>query len=211
MRTRIKFSKLGFLRYISHLDLHRIWERTCRRAGLPLSYSQGFHPQPRISLAAALPLGFLGEEELVDIYFDEDMPEQRIVYQLQNVAPPGLHLLDIQTIDPRQPAVQTMVISAQYHVIFLDPIDMQLINEQISRLISAFSLPRQRRDRDYDLRPLIESLEIFFVNDRKEAGLKMQLSAQPSATGRPEEVLLEMGFQPQDTRITRSSLILKVN
>ncbi len=58
MRARITFSKQGALRYTGHLDLHRLWERAMRRADLPLSYSQGFHPQPKISLASALPLGF---------------------------------------------------------------------------------------------------------------------------------------------------------
>ncbi|MDP3186130.1 MAG: TIGR03936 family radical SAM-associated protein, partial [Anaerolineales bacterium] len=63
---RITFSKTGALRYTGHLDLQRIWERTARRAGLPLVYSQGFHPQPKIQIAAALPLGFSGRAELVD-------------------------------------------------------------------------------------------------------------------------------------------------
>ncbi len=53
MRLRITFSKQGALRYTGHLDLHKIWERTARRAGLPLAYSQGFHPHPQIQLAAA--------------------------------------------------------------------------------------------------------------------------------------------------------------
>ena len=52
MRIRITFAKQGALRYTGHLDLHHIWERTARRLELPLAYSQGFHPQPKISLAS---------------------------------------------------------------------------------------------------------------------------------------------------------------
>ena len=66
MRVRITFSKQGALRFIGHLDLHRLWERAMRRANLPLTYSQGFHPQPKISLAAALPLGFSSRGEVLD-------------------------------------------------------------------------------------------------------------------------------------------------
>ena len=58
MRIRITFVKQGALRYTGHLDLHKLWERAARRAELPLAYSQGFHPQPKMNMAAALPLGF---------------------------------------------------------------------------------------------------------------------------------------------------------
>ena len=71
-RLRIKFSKVGALRYIGHLDLHHIWQRSIRRAGLPLVYSQGFHPQPKIQLASALALGFSSQAEVLDIWIDED-------------------------------------------------------------------------------------------------------------------------------------------
>ena len=58
MRLRLTFSKTGSLRYTGHLDLHTIWERTIRRAGLPLAYTQGFHPGPKIQIASALAAGF---------------------------------------------------------------------------------------------------------------------------------------------------------
>ena len=67
MRIRITFSKQGALRYTGHLDLHNLWERAARRAAIPLAYSQGFHPQPKIQLAAALPLGFSSRAEVCSI------------------------------------------------------------------------------------------------------------------------------------------------
>ena len=71
MRLRITFSKSGTLRYIGHLDLQSVWERTVRRAGLPLAYTQGFHPGPKIQLASALPLVFIGRAEVVDLWINE--------------------------------------------------------------------------------------------------------------------------------------------
>ncbi len=67
MRARITFSKSGPLRYIGHLDLQTLWERAARRAGLPLAYSNGFHPQAKIYFAAALPLGFSSRAEVMDM------------------------------------------------------------------------------------------------------------------------------------------------
>ena len=70
-RLRITFSKGDTLKYTSHLDLMRIWERSLRRAGAPLAYSSGFNPRPRLQLAAALPLGHTGEAEWLDALLEE--------------------------------------------------------------------------------------------------------------------------------------------
>ena len=208
MRLRITFSKTGTLRYTGHLDLHRIWERTCRRAGIPLSYSQGFHPQPRISLAAALPLGFIGQAELVDIWLDQDEDLKTILKALQAASPPGLDLSAIQAVDLRQAALQTQVKSAEYEILFLDPIDAEAVNKRVTGLLEADILQRQRRGKDYDLRPLLESLELKISSSDDLHSLALRLSASPGATGRPEEVLAELGFSPENTRITRTRLVL---
>ena len=73
MRARITFSKSGPLRYIGHLDLQTLWERAARRAGLPLAYSNGFHPQAKIYFAAALPLGFSSRAEVMDMRLKTDI------------------------------------------------------------------------------------------------------------------------------------------
>ena len=75
MRVRIIFSKQGALRYTGNLDLHKILERSIRRAKLPLAYSQGYHPQPKINLAAALPLGFSSRAEVMDMWLNEDVED----------------------------------------------------------------------------------------------------------------------------------------
>ena len=67
LRVRITYTKSGGLRYTGNLDMHKIWERTMRRARLPLAYSQGFHPQPRINQASPLPLGMVSQVEMVDV------------------------------------------------------------------------------------------------------------------------------------------------
>lgn len=211
MRLRITFSKTGALRYTGHLDLHRIWERTCRRADIPLSYSQGFHPQPRISLAAALPLGFIGQAEVMDLWLDNDEDMTDILKRLQESAPSGLILRSIQSIDPHQAALQIQVLFADYEVLLLDPIDASVLADKLRQILASTSILRQRRARDYDLRPLISSLEINPSTENQQISISMRLSASPAATGRPEEVLSELGIKFEDTRITRNKLILATN
>lgn len=212
MKLRITFSKTGMLRYTGHLDLHRLWERTCRRAGIPLRYSQGFHPQPRISLGSALPLGFLGMKELVDIQLDEDQNLKKVLKKLQESAPPGLDISSIEIIDPRQPALQTLVDSAEYSIEFLDRVDIELLESNIGTIEKSESIQRERKGKVYDLRPLILSIRLERSAEKGNPVLFMHLQASPGATGRPEEVLAEMGINAEDTRITRTYLIVgKVN
>ena len=148
MRLRITFTKTDEMRFTGHLDLHRTWERIFRRAGLPLAYSQGFHPQPRINLASALPLGFTSEAELVDVWLEETLPLEQIWDALKTALPPGLSLIDIQEADLRAPSLQTQVVASEYIVTLLDPVDH--LDEHLAEVIIASSLPRDRRGKKYD-------------------------------------------------------------
>ncbi len=70
-RMRVWFATDDTVKYVGHLDMHRTWERAIRRAGLPLAYTQGFNPQPRLQFAAALPVGFTGRGEVADVFLNE--------------------------------------------------------------------------------------------------------------------------------------------
>jgi radical SAM-linked protein len=215
MRLRITFSKTDALRYTGHLDLHSIWERTIRRAGLPLAYTQGFHPGPKIQLASALPLGFIGRAEVLDLWINEpgDAPDRPFQEILQPAAPPGLVISSVEVVDEHGPALQTQVISAEYEVSLLEPRDSLLLEESISSLLGSASIPRERRGKPYDLRPLIESLSLASTPLPKGEGVElrvlMTLAAREGATGRPEEVLDVLGIPVETTRIERTRLILR--
>lgn len=206
MRLRITFAKQGALRYTGQLDLHRIWERTARRADLPLAYTRGFHPQPKIQIAAALPLGFSSRCEVVDLRLERDIPLDGLAEQIQPAVPPGLQILGIAQVDERAPALQTLVESAEYEVTLLDEIDPEALAQRLAALINADSLPRERRGKDYDLRPLIQDLNICSTDPLM---LCMRLTAREAATGRPDEILGELGIPLEDTRVERTRLIFK--
>jgi len=116
MRIRIAFTKQGPLRYTGHLDLHKLWERAARRAELPLAYSQGFHPQPKMNLAAALPLGFSSRCELLDMRLKNEITLDGLPARLNNTLPPGIQVTNVEQVDERAPALQTQVVSAEYQV-----------------------------------------------------------------------------------------------
>jgi radical SAM-linked protein len=208
MRARITFSKQGALRYTGHLDLHRLWERAMRRADLPLSYSQGFHPQPKISIAAALPLGFSSLGEVLDARFNEEIPTKEIATRLKDSLPPDIQIIRVESVDEREPALQTQVLSAAYDVHLTEPVDGSELTRKVEEMMMSESLPRERRSKFYDLRPLIETLNVITEADGK-IWLQMKLAARDGATGRPEEVLDALGIEPEYTRVERTRLIFQ--
>ena len=219
MRIRLTFSKQGALRYIGHLDLHTLWERAARRAGIPLAYSQGFHPQPKINLASALPLGFSSRTEVMDIWLNEDRELSGVRTDLQAALPKDIQILNIEQVDDRAPALQTQVISAEYEVTFTDAAYASNLDQKLAALLQAESLPRARRSKPYDLRPLIESITSFHLppnalhfgevsrRDEGGMGIHMRLAAREGATGRPEEVLAQLEIPVEAARIERTRLI----
>ncbi len=206
MRIRLTFSKAGAMRYVGHLDLHRSWERAFRRSGLPLAYSQGFHPQPRLNLACALPLGFTSQCELLDAWLEQDFPLELIQQCLSAALPPGLDIHQVETIDLQSPALQTQVIAAVYLITLLDQVSEP--ENLVKTILNSEHLPRQRRNKSYDLRPLIEHLSIVPAKDGVNIAFRVQLAAREAATGRPEELLDQMGIKFEATRIHRENLIL---
>lgn len=204
MRLRIIFAKQGALRYTGHLDLHRLWERAARRAELPLAYSQGFHPQPKLAIAAALPLGFSSSCEVLDMRLEHEISLDGLCEKLQETLPTGIQVASIESVDEKLPALQTLVASAEYLVTLTDSGDSSGLERRLDSVMGSDSIIRERRGKTYDLRPLIEELHL-----QADGRIFMRLAAREGATGRPEEVLDALGIAFEGTRIERTQLIFK--
>jgi radical SAM-linked protein len=204
MRIRITFAKQGALRYTGHLDLHKLWERAARRAELPLAYSQGFHPQPKMNIAAALPLGFSSRCEIIDMRLEHEIPLDGLSERLQGTLPTGIQVSNVESVDEHSPALQTQVASAEYEVHLTESVDGSDLKQRIESVMESESIIRERRGKTYDLRPLIEELDLS-----SEGKIHMRLAARDGATGRPEEVLDILGIAFEGTRIERTHIIFK--
>lgn len=209
MRVRIFFSKTETMRYTSHLDLYRAWERLLRRANLPLSYTQGIKPHPRINLASALPLGFTSIGELVDIHLNDNFPIEYIFSTLQKTSPPGIVINSIVEIDSKDPKLQSQLEASVYLVTF--KYFVPDLEEKIQMLLNANSTPRIRRGKSYDLKTLILCLKTLPFNEHGQQQIKMTLKTKEAATGRPEEVVDELGVIVENCLFERVSLILDIN
>ena len=216
-RLRITFAKGEPIKYISHLDLMRTWERALRRAQVPLAYSEGFNPRPKISIAAPLPVGFTGRGEVMDIVLSRRTSPYNLIKRLKPHLPPGLEILSVEEVYLSLPSQQSQMRYAEYRVVVESEETLAQIEKRVEQMLSAQSLPRQRERKgkvaEYDLRPLIDDLWIEGLGsarspDRRREGaayvLEMRLRSDSHATGRPDEVLEAMGLGEVPRSIERT-------
>jgi radical SAM-linked protein len=207
-RLRLTFAKTAAMKFSGHLDLHKTWERTLRRARLPLAYSEGFNPQPKIQLAAALPLGFTSDCEVVDVWLETPQGLAETRAALERAAPPGIKIIEIEEAPERGPALQTQVAAAEYRVVVGIRLTPAQLDERIATLLASPEIKRVRREKAYDLRPLIEALARV-ESDALGHTLAMRLAAREGATGRPEEVAEALGAEAAQATFHRTKLILR--
>jgi radical SAM-linked protein len=174
-RLRFSFSKRGSLALLSHLDLARLLERALRRSQLPVSFSGGFHPLPRLQFALALPLGVEAEGEWLDLEFAQACPPEEVRSRLQAQLPDDFSLLSVQEVPLAGPALSQQLAEAHW--------SLQLIPEAaaatgpvnalshadwhraIEQLLQASTLPwhdsdKKGRPRERDCRPCLIALEL---------------------------------------------------
>lgn len=210
-RLRLTFTKGGAARYIGHLDLARTLERALNRAKIPMAYSHGFNRRPRMQFAAALPLGYTSQHELADIWLLEEMVPSEAKERLMAKMAPGIDIYQVDEVTLRSDKLQTMTVSSTYSATMLDPIDREALSQKMDALMAQESHIRERghgrKRKEYDLRPLIESLSLH-SDEEDRAVLQMTLQLLPSKTGRPDEVLYALELDPLDARIHRQKIHL---
>jgi len=209
-RIRIIFRKGGVLQWVSHLDVMRTWERALRRAKLPLAYTQGFSPHPRIALASPLPVGFEGERELMDVWFEPPLAPSEVSARLMLTLPPGLGLVDIDEVAERLPSLQSSLRAARYRITFdTSEVDLATLRERLEDFLALESLEweerRGEKTRIVDLRPgvleaVVREEQPADENSAGEilAALELRLSLEEGRGIRAASVVdgLRVGVEP---------------
>jgi radical SAM-linked protein len=213
-RLRIRFSRGEEIKYISHLDLMRLWQRALNRAGIALAYSEGFNPHPRMSLAAPLALGVTSDAELMDIVLEKFVSPHSFTAAVGRQLPRGIAISGIYNTPLTMPSLQSQVRHAEYEVAITSAKDKNDIESAITSLLEKETLPWQhQRDtgpHKYDLRVLIDDL--WLIAWRQGGGtIGMRLRCDSNGSGRPEQVVAALGFEHYPEAIHRSKLILQTN
>jgi len=213
-RLRIKFCRGKEVKFISHLDIIRLWQRALNRAGIPLAYSEGFNPHPRMSLAAPLALGVTSQAELMDIVLARWASPHSFTAAVSRQLPPGIEIQQVYNISLTLPSLQSQVRYAEYEVELETEKGEKEIESALTSLLSMEHLPWQhQRDtgpRHYDLRALIDDL--WVVDGSSGYGtIGMRLRCDSSGSGRPEQVTAALGFKNYPKSIHRTRLVLRTS
>lgn len=211
-RLRLTFAKKAPVKYISHLDLALAWERALRRAQIPLAYSQGFNPRPKMQFASGLPLGTMGRAEIVDIIVIEPVAPDAALAQIQNALPAGIELRTVEEVPLKAPALQTLVHQADYQVTVETDFPFDTLAQRVNALLAAEQIIQTRRRKkkmeDFDLRSLLYGLQVESV-ENGEARLKMRLAAGQFGNLRPADVLKALDLADNWADIERLRLIFE--
>lgn len=202
-RLRLRYSKEGKIRFVGHRDLARIWERSFRRARLPLAFSEGFTPHPKVSFGLALPVGWESTAEYLDLSLTEPRDGDEIVEGMNDVLPEGVRVAETRPVQPGAASLSSTVARAAYSVWFgnaaggAHPSNEQ-VSHELEAILSVESLIASRLKKGVevtdDLRPLIFEMSLAEANvplgegtDGYGVPVEMLLATQPRAL-RPEEI-----------------------
>ena len=217
-RLRITFTRDERLKYIGHLDMARTWQRIARRANLPLAYSEGFNPQPRMSFAAALPVGCTSDHEELDLVLSPPRAIDEVKAQIARALPPGMELISIAEIPLSAPALQMQLAAAEFEIAVAGEETIGPLRERVAQFNAAAEVLRDRRGKMYNLRPLVQALSIdpaqALSAEQGRAGradraviIRSRLQATPEGTGRPDELAAALGLDPAVVKIKRTKLL----
>lgn len=186
-RVRIHFQKVGDLRWISHRDLVRVFERIFRRAGLKLSMSEGFHPKARMSFPSALALGIAGQDEIMDVELADNEATDVISQKLDALTPPGLIIDEVRKLDASEGKARVERLVYQF------PVPESRRNEVAARIDQflsrlPYSIKREGRKEPIDVG---DSLEQLLLED---GFVRVVLRTTPTAAVRPREILMLLGL-----------------
>ena len=212
-RLRIRFCRGQEVKFISHLDILRLWQRALHRAEITVAYSEGFSPHPRISLAAPLPIGVTSQAELMGILCTKWVSPHFFTAAVSQQLPPGIEILQVYQVALTMPSLQSQVRYAEYRVEVETEKGQKDIESAVTSLLSIKHLPWQhQRDtgtRNYDLRALIDDLWLIDWHSGY-CTVGMRLRCDNSGSGRPEQVATALGFTHYPQSIHRTKLILGV-
>lgn len=208
MRVRVRYSKLGKIRFLSHRDLARVLERAVRRAELPVAYSQGFSPRARLHFGLALSTGYESVAEFVDVDLDDDaggLPDpDKVADLLRPCLPVGIVSTASVELAADIPELQDAVTSSTWEVTTAAE-DLDTATAAASELLAADAIPvdlvRKGKQVREDLRPLLLSLDVTGSSDATL--LTFELGTKPRSV-RPAELLAAMELPEHPIRVVRT-------
>ncbi|HEB84460.1 MAG TPA: DUF2344 domain-containing protein, partial [Bacteroidetes bacterium] len=205
LTARVRYRRGGAMRWTGHLDLVRLWDRALRRGGVPVAFSRGFHPHPRIAFAPPLPVGIRSEDEYVDLELSDTLTASDLLSRLRRTLPAGLEPLEAATFREKLPSLSAQVERMEY---LFRPREENGWLERMDRWLAQPRCPVRRRKRDrvrtVDLRPFVEEVE-----RRPEGDWRLRLRLENGTTARLDELAEAWGLEERlGGEVTRLAMLV---
>ena len=190
----MQFCKTREGRFLSHLDLMHTWERVIRRSQLPLAYSQGFNPHPKINFASACAVGTTSDGEYMDMELTQELPVEQVEEMLQAVMPPAFRVSAMKVVTGKAPSLMSIIQRARY-VLRLELVE-EAAQKQLDAAVERFwqqeeiviyRYKKNSKDKKpVNIRPGVYELEL--TAEGKNALLHILVQCGNEGNIRPEEV-----------------------
>ena len=218
----IYFSKTGYIKYTSHLDMLRLFKRAFRRSGIELKYSCGFNPHPKMSFGQPLSLGYESTAEMLEFETDKTYSRDYLIDQLESSTPAGIKITDIGEITAESRTVAASIESAEYSITF--PVSYyskdseKIVADYLDQkeIITEKKQKKTKQLVETDIRSKIRSISAN-INDENRLVLNMLLDSGSKSNLSPELVIKTfMEFSGikcnrYDVEVTRNKLNLPVD
>lgn len=207
-RVRLRFEKRGSMRFLSHLEMLNLFTRAVSRAGIPIRFSQGFHPHPRFSFATALSVGVESYSEYMDLDINGGCTAQQVMDGLNGVLPSGVRVVAAEEIPLNSPSLSVIIKAVRYRVTLPGGL-AQGLEAQMAAFLALDSLPYRREKRgkvtEFDLRHEARSIDVTAAGALElviSRGKPLEFVA--AITGLPLEQLADCRIEKLDCIFTDS-------
>lgn len=203
--VRACFSREGSIVYIGHLDLMRTFERSLRRAGLPILHTQGYNPRPSLVFALPLGVGIATVDDYIDIFLAEPVESPELITRLNAKLPDGLYIIDAWSVPDGGPSLMSIVTAASYRLTapgILAGLQKLLLRDDISVMKRSKGTMKLT-----DIRPFILSVS---GSESTENEVNVVVMAGSSRNLRPDLLLQALHqYEGFDRRVVDNCEVLR--
>jgi radical SAM-linked protein len=207
---RLRFSKRGKVRFVGHRDIARAFERAFRIVGLPLAFTQGFSPRPKVSFGLALTVGAESDAEYLHVELSEPLDLSDVPARLTAALPDGIEVTGVAALEDRAPAQQEAVSAVGWQLEVTGPDDEVPAPREVSRSVAAamaapsllITRTRKGKESHDDVRPALRRVEVL---GESEHGVQLEVEVATHPVGvRVSEILAALGGGLEARRILRT-------
>ncbi|AWW25621.1 TIGR03936 family radical SAM-associated protein [Acetobacterium carbinolicum] len=225
VKIQYQFKRTTPLRFLSHLDQQRLFQRAFRRANIPVEYSQGFNPHPKMSFALAMSVGLTSDGEFGEVMVSKNIDVETFISRMNQVLPNGLEIITAKICDEGVRSLSASLCKSIYRIRIkvVPETDLRELSESIRSYLERSQIFMQKRNKkgkfvDKDIRPFIESIAVFADSEKDKVNVKMTLIYIEQQSVKPEHVLESVNNQNSTVflidptiEVHREELIIKAD